>query len=76
MAEATLSSKGQVTLPADIRKALGAKPQDRISFTAMPGGSVLLRAKTKSMLSLRGLIQPRPGATVSIEEMSVWLNMS
>jgi hypothetical protein len=49
--------------------SMGVKPQDRVSLAVMPGGTASLRAKTKSMLSLRGLLQPRPGTTVSITEM-------
>ena len=33
---ATLTSKGQTTIPKEIRDGLGMKPGDRISFTLMP----------------------------------------
>lgn len=69
MSEATLTSKGQVTIPADIRRSLGLLAQDRISFTPMPDGTVVLRAKTKSLRDLRGMLTPAPGTTVSIEDM-------
>ena len=42
MSEATLTSKGQITIPADIRRSLGVHAQDRITFTPMPDGTVLL----------------------------------
>ncbi len=69
MPAATLSSNGHVTLASGIRLSMGVKPQDRVSLAVMPGGTASLRAKTKSMLSLRGLLQPKPGTTVSITEM-------
>ena len=70
MPAATLSTRGHITIPADIRRAMAVKSKDRISFTAMPSGTVVLRAKTKTMLDIKGILEPRPGTTVSIEEMS------
>lgn len=69
MSEATLTSKGQVTIPADIRRSLGVGAQDRISFTPMPDGTVMLRAKTKSPQELQGMLQAPSGLHVSIEDM-------
>ncbi len=42
-AESTLTSKGQTTIPKDIRDSLGLKPGDRITFTMMPDGPVQMR---------------------------------
>jgi antitoxin PrlF len=44
VSEATLTSKGQITIPADIRKLLSIRPQDRLTFTPMPDGTVVMRA--------------------------------
>jgi AbrB family looped-hinge helix DNA binding protein len=71
MSEATLTSKGQITIPADIRKSMDLSPKDRLTFTPMPDGTVVMRAKTKSLLSLKGLLKPAPGVSVSISEMSL-----
>lgn len=70
MSEATLSSKGQITVPVDIRRSLGLVAKDRVTFTPMPDGTVVLRAKTKSIRDLRGMLAPAPGTSVSNEEMS------
>ena len=69
MSEAKLNNKGQVTIPADIQRALGLVAHDRLTFTLMPGGAVLLRAKNKSILNLKGMLTAAPGTSVSIEEM-------
>lgn len=69
MSEATLTSKGQITIPADIRRSLGVSAKDRISFTPMPDGTVILRAKTRSLQELQGMLQAPPGIHVSIEDM-------
>ena len=36
---ATLTSKGQTTIPKAIRDSLGMKPGDEMTFTLMPGGT-------------------------------------
>ena len=71
MSEATVTSKGQITIPVDIRQSLGLQAQDRVTFTPMPDGTVVLRAKTKSILDLRGLLQPTPDAVVSVDDMGL-----
>lgn len=40
--EATVTERGQTTVPAAIRKALALKKQDRIVFRSMPDGSVTI----------------------------------
>lgn len=69
MSESTITSKGQVTIPAEIRRVLGVNAQDKITFTPMPDGTVILRAKTKSIMDLKGLLKPSPGTSVSIDDM-------
>ena len=71
MSEATVTSKGQITIPVDIRQSLGLQAQDRVTFTPMPDGTVVLRAKTKSILDLRGLLQPVLGLVVSVDDMGL-----
>ena len=41
--ESTLTDKYQTTMPGVVRKALGLKKRDRISYTILPEGDVLLR---------------------------------
>ena len=60
MAEAAVTSKGQITIPADIRRAMGLKTKDRVVFTIMPDGTTVMRAKTKSIESLKGMLK-NPG---------------
>ena len=44
-AEATITSKGQVTIPSSVRKRLGVKPGDKLTFSIEPDGTVSLRAR-------------------------------
>ncbi len=71
MSEATLTSKGQITIPADIRRSLDIHPKDRVTFTPMPDGTVVMRAKTKSILDMRGMLGPSSGQSVGIAEMGM-----
>lgn len=60
MATATITSKGQVTIPVDVRKRLGLKPGDRIDFIVDAGGEVRLRAKKVPIEKLLGAFH-KPG---------------
>lgn len=68
MSNATLTSKGQITIPKEIRDSLGLKPKDRLSFTQMPNGTVIMRVKNKSILDLANLIKYE-GPKIPIEKM-------
>ena len=57
MPEATVTSKGQVTIPADIRKAMGLFPGERVIFTQLDDGTIVFRAKRRSILQLKGLLK-------------------
>jgi antitoxin PrlF len=52
MAESTITAKGQTTVPADIRAPVEAKPGTRLLWSVMPDGTLIVRAKTKSILDL------------------------
>lgn len=72
MSEATVTSKGQVTIPADIRKALGIAAGERVVFTQLDDGTTLMRVKRRSILELEGLLGPAPdGRRVAIEDMNI-----
>jgi antitoxin PrlF len=67
---ATLTSKGQTTIPKEIRDGLGIKPGDRMTFTLMPDGTVVLRVKRKSVMDLAGVLHKKGRKPVSIAQMS------
>ncbi|MBA4109658.1 MAG: AbrB family transcriptional regulator [Leptothrix sp. (in: Bacteria)] len=75
MSESTVTSKGQITIPADIRKAMGLSTQDRVVFTPLQDGTVVMRAKTRSMADLKGLLKrPRGSTKVAIDDMNIGLD--
>ena len=70
MPTATLTSKGQLTLPAKIRQELGLKAGDRINFVLNEATNRYeMRPATKSIQSLFGVFH-RPGKHLTIEEMN------
>jgi antitoxin PrlF len=56
MSEAAVTSKGQITIPSEIRKAMGLSEKDRVVFTVMPDGTTVMRAKSRSIVELKGAI--------------------
>ena len=58
MIGAKLSSKGQTTIPKEVRDYLHLSPGDRVLFVIREG-EVLLQPLTQTLLDLRGSIKPR-----------------
>ena len=55
---ARVTSKGQLTIPKDVREALGLRAGDRVFFTVRDGGAVL--AKVPDFLELSGSVPVPP----------------
>lgn len=72
MAESTITSKGQTTVPLQIRESIGAAPGTRLVWHVMPDGGVIMRAKTQSILDLAGSLKAPKGKRVAIEDMNAW----
>jgi AbrB family looped-hinge helix DNA binding protein len=66
---ATITTKGQITIPASVRVALGVDTGDRVEFVEVAKGRFEVVAATQSVTALKGLI-PRPSKPVSIEAMN------
>ncbi|MGA2170258.1 MAG: AbrB/MazE/SpoVT family DNA-binding domain-containing protein [Terracidiphilus sp.] len=56
MPTATITSKGQITIPVKVRKALGLKPGVRIDFYEIEDGEYAFRPRTGSIMDLEGCI--------------------
>jgi antitoxin PrlF len=68
--EATLTSKGQTTIPKPIRDLLGIKAGDKMTFTLMPDGVVVMRVKNKRVSDLAGLLHKKGRKAVPIGQLS------
>lgn len=69
MATATVTSKGQVTIPASVRAALGVDTGDRIEFVETAPGRFEVVAATLPVTALKGLIA-KPAKPVSVDDMN------
>jgi antitoxin PrlF len=68
--DATLTSKGQTTIPKEIRDSLNMKAGDRMTFTLLPDGTVLMRLKNKSILDLAGRLHKEGRKALPVEDLS------
>ena len=69
MSTATMTTKGQITIPAIVRAALGVEAGDRVEFVQVEPGRFELVAATHSIKELTGLVR-RPALPVSIVAMN------
>lgn len=69
MITATITSKGQITIPKDIRLQLDLHAGDKISFIRDEDGSINLVPIKKPLSALKGLVA-KPKEPVSIEAMN------
>jgi AbrB family looped-hinge helix DNA binding protein len=70
MPSSTITSKGQLTVPKEIREHLGLKPGDRIDFVKDRSGRVTLKATDTDIRSLRGILKSKRKQPLSVEEMN------
>lgn len=68
--DATLTSKGQTTIPKEIRDGLAMKTGDRMTFTLMPDATVIMRVKTRSVTDLAGALHKKGRKPVPVEQLS------
>jgi antitoxin PrlF len=68
--DATLTSKGQTTIPKEIRDSLHMKEGDLMTFTLLPDGTVLMRVKNKSAMGVAGRLHKKGRKALPIEDLS------
>ena len=65
----TMSIKGQVTIPREVRERLGLQAGDKIAWSLLSNGTVVVRPKTRRLADLVGMLT-RPGQPgVTVDEM-------
>jgi AbrB family looped-hinge helix DNA binding protein len=69
MPRSTVTSKGQVTIPKQVRDALRIGVGDRVSFVVRDDGVVELRPETVDLHELYGSMKRR-GKRVTVEQMN------
>ena len=69
MATASVTSKGQITIPAAVREAMHVNTGDRVEFVEIEPGRYEFIAATRSVSSLKGMFG-KPAKAVSIQQMN------
>ena len=69
MPTATMTTKGQVTIPKEIREHLKIDIGDRLSFVVQEDGSVIVKPITRDVRELGGLLRRPEQRSVSLREM-------
>ncbi len=69
MSTSTLTSKGQTTIPKDVRNRLKLRPGDRLEFVIDEEGRVLMLSASVDVSELAGMLKP-PTRPVSVGDMN------
>ena len=70
MAQATLTTKGQITIPAEVRKALNLNAGDKVLFITRESGEVVIFPATRELKTIKGMIK-KPAEPVSLDAMDI-----
>jgi len=70
MALATITSKGQITIPKQIREALQLRTGDKIEITVTGRGKALMRPVTRKVDDVFGKLHVPGKKSVSVESMN------
>ena len=72
MAESTLTSKGQITIPKVVRERLQLEPGDKVYFDVRDDGSVLMVARNEPVENLFGMVKKKAGRKrpLSVDDMN------
>ena len=66
----TITSKGQTTIPKEVREKLNLRPGDKINFTVESDGRVYIQPLNVDVEELSGILHKPGRKVVSIEEMN------
>ncbi|HEV8410835.1 MAG TPA: type II toxin-antitoxin system PrlF family antitoxin [Gemmatimonadaceae bacterium] len=70
MAESTVTTKGQITIPKAVRERLHLEPGDKVYFDVQDDGSVSMMTRKHPIESLFGLLKTKLKRPITIEEMN------
>jgi antitoxin PrlF len=65
---AAVTSKGQITVPRDVRDALRLVPGDTVEFSIDPNGAAIMKRKARSIRDLFGILG-KPSRSLTVEQM-------
>ena len=68
MATAVLTSKGQITIPQEVRRKLGVETGDRVEFVELPDGRFVLMPAIDDVRALKGIVA-KGAKALTVEQM-------
>ena len=72
MPTATVTSKGQITIPKEVREELGLRVGDRVAFRVLEDGRAIVEPETIDLRELKGALKPkRTGVTLADMEAAI-----
>jgi AbrB family looped-hinge helix DNA binding protein len=72
--EAKITSKGQITLPIELRARLGLEPGDRVMFVEEANGTFTIRARSGTFADLRGFLTGKIKKRPTSAEIDQWID--
>jgi len=72
MSTATVTSKGQTTIPKDIRESLNLHAKDQLQFTITADQTVIVRVKKRDISELYGMLHDDKRDVIPVEKMKAW----
>jgi antitoxin PrlF len=70
MPTSTLTSKGQITIPKQVREQLHLKTGSRLEFVVDSSGRVIIQPLNSDFRALRGMIRSKRKRPASVAEMN------
>lgn len=72
MTQSTINVKGQTTVPAEVRALVHAKAGTRLVWSVTPDGTIIVRAKSKSILAMAGMLKVPKGKRIADGDKNTW----
>lgn len=69
MTTAAMTSKGQITIPADVRQRMGLDTGDRVEFVELEAGVFAIKPAIDDVRLLKGALR-KPQKPVSVGDMN------
>src|SRR5260370_27286130 len=69
MRRTIVNARGQVTIPAELRKQLEIKPGTRVTWIEEKGRLILAPMTSRRIKEIMGFLKPKPGEPSAFEEL-------
>lgn len=70
MAESRINTRGQTTVPAEIRRFVKVESGTRLVWTVLADGTIIVRPKTRKLVDLAGILPKPEGRECDMQDLS------